>query len=168
VAIAAAVAFLYFTAARPASPLPMGAAIPPFDLPALGHEGRVRDTDLRGHPVALGFLDTRWPDFLDAVEGLERLNRALRRRGLVVMGVFVEEDPEAAREFVRTQPVTFTTVHDPGARAIAGAARPPSAPEIVVLVGGRAVSRSTDVAAWRQAPFRSTFDPYLEPEKPGL
>jgi hypothetical protein len=167
VAAALGVAFHYAARSRPSSPLRQGAELPSFDLPALGHEGRVRAEDLRRHPAVVGLLDTRWPAFLDAIEGLERLSRALRFRGLVVVGVFVEEDAAAAREFIRTQPVTFTTAHDPGARALLAGQGPPAAPELVVVVGGRIVSRSTDVGAWRHPPFRATVEPYVEPPKPG-
>ena len=163
-----AVAFHYFARSRPSSALRVGAELPEFDLPTLGHDGRLRTADLRRRPAAVGILDTRWPAFLDAVEGLERLNRALRRRGLAVAGVFVDDDPAAAREFARTQPATFTTAHDPGAQAIAPGQGPPAAPELLIVVDGRVVVRSTDVAAWRTPAFRATFEPYLEPEKPGL
>jgi hypothetical protein len=161
-----AVAFHYTARARPASALRVGSTLPEFDLPTLGHEGRVRTADVRRHPTVLGILDTRWPNFYDAVEGLERVNRALRGRGLLVVGVFVDEDPAAAREFARTQPATFTTAHDPRAAALAPRDGPPAAAELLVVVGGRIVVRSTEVAAWRTPAFRASLEPFVEPEKP--
>jgi hypothetical protein len=161
-------AFQYVARSRPASVLRAGAPLPDVDLPTLGHEGRLRTADLRRHPAVVGLLDTRFPDFLDAVEGLERLNRALRARGLLVAGVFVDEDPQAALVFALSQPATFTTAHDPRAAALAPGQGPPAAPELLVVVDGRIVARSTDVAAWRTPAFRATIEPYLEPQKPGL
>lgn len=168
--IAAALAVsLHFVRARPASPLEAGRAAPDFDIAALGFDGRVRLAELKGHPIVLGVLDTRWPAFLDAVEGLERTNRALRRRGLAVVGVFIDTDAEAALDFVLSQPLTFTPAHDPDARVIGPGYGRPRAPELVVIdAGGKIVARSTDVAAWRTAAFRKALEPFVEPEKPGL
>jgi peroxiredoxin len=169
IAIALAVAFHFFGRWRPASPLAAGDPMPDFDLAAIGFEGRVRRADLKGHPVVLGVLDTRWPEFLDAVEGLERLNRALRRRGLIVVGVFIDPDVQAARDFVASQPVTFTPAHDPDGQALRPGFGQPRASELVVIdVSGKVVARSTDVAAWRKPAFRQTIEPFVEPEKPGM
>lgn len=168
-ALALAVSFYFFGRSRPASPLNTGVPVPDFDIPAIGFDGRVRLADLKGHPVVLGVLDTRWPVFLDAVEGLERLNRALRRRGLAVVGVFIDPDVQAARDFVASQPVTFTPAHDPGGQALRPGFGQPRAPELVVIdASGKVVARSTDVAAWRTPAFRKTIEPFVEPEKPGL
>ena len=168
IAIALALSFYFFGRSRPASPLEEGGLAPGFDLPAIGYDGRVRLADLKGHPVVLGVLDTRWPAFLDGVEGLERLNRALRHRGLAVVGVFIDPDAQAAREFVAAEPVTFTPAHDPGGHALGPAFGRPQAPELVVLdASGKVVVRSTDVAAWRKPAFRKTVEPFVEPEKPG-
>ena len=168
IAIAMAVAFHFFGRSRPASPLAAGDVVPDYDLAAIGFEGRVRRADLKGHPAVLGVLDTRWPAFLDAVEGLERLNRALRRRGLSVVGVFIDPDVQAARNFVASQPVTFTPAHDPGGQALRPGFGEPRAPELVIIdASGKVVSRSTDVAAWRKPEFRKTIEPFVDPEKPG-
>ena len=169
IAIALAISFYFFGRSQPASPLAEGGLAPDFDLPAIGFDGRVRLTDLKGHPVVLGVLDTRWPAFLDGVEGLERLNRALRHRGLAVVGVFIDPDVQAARDFVASKPVTFTPAHDPGGQALAPAFGQPEAPELVVLdPSGKVVARSRDVAVWRKPAFRKTVEPFVEPEKPEL
>ena len=160
----------FFVGAPPASPLVMGAGAPDFDLAAIGFDGRVRLAELRGKPIVMGIVDTRWPVFLDVVEGLERQNRALRRRGLTVVGVFIDDDARAPADFVATHPeLTFTPAHDPGARGIAPGYGRPLAPEIVVIdAAGNVVARSTDVAAWRTTAFRKTLEPLVEAEKPGL
>ena len=170
IAVGAAVAFHYFGTSRPASPLKVGGPAPAFDLPAIGFDGRVRLADLKGKPTVVGILDTRWPRFLDAVEGLERLNRALRHRGLAVVGVFVDPEVERPASFVARYPeLTFTPALDPGGKGTAAGYGRPAAPEIVVIdVRGTVVARSTDVAAWRTAAFRRTVEPFVEPEKPGL
>lgn len=161
-------AFSSFDRSRPRSPLPAGGPAPALDVAAIGFEGRVRLADLKGHPIVLGVLDTRWPAFLDAVEGLERLNRALRHRGLAVVGVFIDPDARAAREFVASQPVTFTPAHDPGGEALRPSFGRPRAPELMIIdAAGTIVARSTDVAAWRRPAFREKVEPYVEPEKPG-
>ena len=169
IALALVVSFHFFGRSRPASPLGAGDSMPDFDLPAIGFEGRVRRADLKGHPVVLGVLDTRWPEFLDAVEGLERLNRALRRRGLAVVGVFIDPDVQVARDFVASQAVTFTPAHDPGGQALRSGFGQPRAAELVVIdASGKVVARSTDVAAWRKPAFRQTIEPFVDPEKPGM
>jgi peroxiredoxin len=169
IAIAVSLAFYFFAAARPASPVEVGRPAADFDLAAVGFERRVRLAELKGKPIVLGIVDTRWPAFLDAVEGLERQNRALRRRGLAVIGVFVDQDAAAPIAFVGAHPVTFTPAHDPGGDAIAAGYGRPKAPELVVIdTTGKVVARSTDVRAWRTAAFRKTLEPLVEPEKPGL
>jgi peroxiredoxin len=168
IAVALAVTFIFVARSRPASPIKAGAAAPDFDLVALGYEGRVRLAELKGRPIVLGLIDTRWPEFLDAVEGLERTNRALRGRGLAVVGVFLDRDPAAALEFIGAHPVTFTPAHDPDGTATGPRYGRPRASELVVIdSAGKIVARSLDVAAWRTAPFRKTIEPLLEPEKPG-
>jgi peroxiredoxin len=169
VAVAAIVAFYYFAASRPATPFAVGGPAPAFDLPAIGFEGRVRLADLRGKPIVVGILDTRWPEFLDAVEGLERLNRALRRRGLAVVGIFIDQDAEAPRAFAARYPeMTFTPASDPDGNGIAaGYGRPRSAELVVIDTSGKVVARSTDVRAWRTVAFLKTIEPLVEPEKPG-
>ena len=144
---------------------------PTSTSPPLGFDGRVRLAELKGSPIVLGILDTRWPAFLDAVEGLERLNRALRRRGLAVVGVFVDADADGGpATFVGAQPVTFTPAHDPDAQAHRPqvTAGPRLRSSWSSTASGNVVARSLDVAAWRTAAFRKTLEPYVEPEKPGL
>jgi peroxiredoxin len=168
IAIALVVSF-YFVRAPLASPLTVGAPAPDFDLTAIGFAGRVRLSELRGKPIVLGIVDTRWPDFLDVVEGLERQNRALRRRGLTVVGVFIDDDAKAPTDFVAAySEVTFTPAHDPGGRTLAAGYGRPLAPELVVIdARGNVVARSTDVAAWRTAAFRKTLEALVDPERPG-
>ena len=169
-AIAAVLAFQFLAATRPAAPFAVGDLAADFDLAPVGFEGRVRLSDLRGKPVVLAILDTRWPSFLDAVEGLERLNRALRRRGLAVVGVFVDADAAAPKKFVADYPeLTFTPAIDPGGHGTAAGYGRPQAPELVIIDReGRIAARSTEVAEWRKRGFQSRVAPYVEPEKPGL
>ena len=101
--------------------------------------------------------------------GWSGLNRALRRRGLAVVGVFIDPDVQAARDFVASQPVTFTPAHDPDGQARRPAMDSRGPPSSWSSTCPARSSRARlDVAAWRKPAFRQTIEPFVEPEKPGM
>ena len=91
-----------------------GATPPGFRLPAL--DGTTVDlASLRGRVVVLNFWATWCPPCISEMPSLDRLHRALGPKGLVVLGVAVDEDEATLRDFVKRLGVGFPILRDPDA-----------------------------------------------------
>ena len=98
--------------------LETGKAVPDFRLPALaGGTGDL--VSLRGRVVLLNFWATWCPPCVAEMPSLDRLSRALASEGLVVVGISVDNDEAALREFVAHHRLGFTILRDPGAHTAA-------------------------------------------------
>lgn len=94
-----------------------GEPVPNFDFTL---EGRSTNLEaLRGRVVVLNFWASWCPPCVEEMPSLERLHRQLGPRGLVVLGVSVDEDPVAYENFIRSSGVTFPNVRDPEKRIAA-------------------------------------------------
>jgi peroxiredoxin len=88
-----------------------GAAAPGFRLDGL--DGPPVDLgSLRGRVVVLNIWATWCPPCVAEMPSLERLHRALGPKGLVVLGVSVDQDERLLRDFVRQAGVTFPILRD--------------------------------------------------------
>ncbi len=85
---------------EPASPPGPGQPAPDFALPALDGTPR-RLSDLHGRPVLLNFFATWCVPCRVELPEFERAAERYRDRGLVVLLVDVQEEPEAVAAFVR-------------------------------------------------------------------
>ncbi len=86
---------------------------PGFRLPRLDRSGELSVASLRGKAVVLNFWAS-WCDPCREEAGvLERTWRRYRGRGLVVLGVDVQDGRTAARDFARKYGMTYPLVHDP-------------------------------------------------------
>ncbi|MFQ5663590.1 MAG: TlpA family protein disulfide reductase [Terriglobia bacterium] len=72
--------------------------------------------DLRGQVVVLNFWATWCPPCVAEMPSLERLQQRMQGRGLVVLGISVDEDPVAYENFLRTHNITFPNYRDPEKR----------------------------------------------------
>ena len=70
----------------------------------------------RGQVVVLNFWATWCPPCIDETPSLVEMQRRLKDRGIVVVGVSSDEDQQAYRRFLRDYGVNFTTVRDPSER----------------------------------------------------
>lgn len=68
---------------------------------------------LRGKIVLLDFWASWCAPCREELSKVEKLHRELKDKGLVVLGINVGESAETAREFVKKQGLTFTTLLDP-------------------------------------------------------
>ena len=95
-----------------------GVSAPGFQLRSLaGGTGDIGA--LRGRVVLVNFWATWCPPCVQEMPSLERLHRALGGEGLSVLGVSVDEDEAAVREFVSRHGMTFPILRDPGGRTAA-------------------------------------------------
>jgi peroxiredoxin len=108
-----------------------GAAAPGFRLPSL--DGASVDlASLRGRVVVLNFWASWCPPCVAEMPSLDRLNRALGDKGLVVVSVSVDEDESTLRQFVKRLGVGFPVLRDPDAH-VAREYRTTGYPETFVL-----------------------------------
>lgn len=123
-----------------AGPPVAGHSAPPFSVPALSGEGQVTLAQFAGHPLVITFFSTDceacWPD----MSLLEKAYGRYRSRGLVIVGVGVQDTVSSLRRMVKSLNVTFPIGNDENG-ASAARYRLTSIPT-TVFVGGDGVVRS--------------------------
>jgi cytochrome c biogenesis protein CcmG/thiol:disulfide interchange protein DsbE len=97
-------------------PVPeIGKPIPEFTLPDLeGNTFRLSET--RGSVVLVNFWATWCPPCVDEMPSLEKLYQTLEGKGLQVVAVSVDDDLEVIERFREEHGLTFTILHDEGAK----------------------------------------------------
>ena len=88
-----------------------------FDLPLLDGSGSVRLSDLRGEVVYLSFWASWCIPCRQEMPHLQALWEEHRDQGFQVIGINVDEDPQAAVDFAREHGIEFPLVRD-GDRAV--------------------------------------------------
>lgn len=88
-----------------------GDPAPDFRLPSI-HSGEVSLSGYEGRPVILHFWASWCPPCLEEFPSLVELERDFRDRGLVVLAVSQDEDPEAAAAFARGAGAGFPVLLD--------------------------------------------------------
>lgn len=118
--------------AQPSVELPAGA--PDFALKALdGHNHRL--SEHRGEVVALVFWASWCGGCRRELERLERLQGTYGEAGLAVLGVTLDDVPEAARGVVAGLGVGFPQLHDAG-KSVSRVYRPASLPTTLLIDRG--------------------------------
>ncbi len=124
-------AFLVGAVALPALALDAGSRAPEIGLPDL--DGNMqRMADLRGKVVLVDFWASWCAPCREEMPVLERLYRAHRSEGLVILGISQDRTAENMRSFVARTPVSFPLVFDAGHR-IAGRYHPPRMPSSYLI-----------------------------------
>ncbi|HEY4683737.1 MAG TPA: TlpA disulfide reductase family protein [Candidatus Acidoferrales bacterium] len=116
-ATAALLAAIFYSRQNPEPPLAPSSPAPDFSFDSNGRSARLGD--LRGHVVVLNFWATWCAPCIVEMPSLERLHRALKDKGVIVLAVSVDEDAEAYQRFVREKGLTFSTARDPGQKIAA-------------------------------------------------
>lgn len=91
----------------------VGSPAPEFDLPLLEGGGTVSSAGLEGSPVVVNFWASWCLPCREEAPALERAWRQYRDRGVVVLGVNVQDEADDAAGFVREFGITYPVVRDP-------------------------------------------------------
>jgi cytochrome c biogenesis protein CcmG, thiol:disulfide interchange protein DsbE len=87
-----------------------------FSLPRLDADGTIDLEDLEGQVVVVNFWASWCVPCRDEAPVLEAAWQAHRDRGVVIVGVNVQDSEHAARAFIETFGLTFSNGPDPGGR----------------------------------------------------
>jgi len=117
--------------ARAAEPSLVGAPAPDFVLRSAAGSN-LRLSEQRGDVVVLSFWSSRCNVCRAQLAELDRLYATYRPAGFVVLGVNVDDDVTAAREFAAGQKLQFPLLFDP-TKAVARAYRVDALPMLVAV-----------------------------------
>lgn len=92
-----------------------GDPAPGFSLPDLEGD-MVSLSDLKGRVVVLNYWATWCPPCVNEMPSLQRLHDALEEKGLSVVAISVDERFEDIERFVENFGLSFTILHDEGAK----------------------------------------------------
>ncbi len=100
------------------SPGPSGAqpsaGSPAPNIGLVSTQGKMIDRlMLEGHVSVIDFWATWCGPCRVALPELDRLSRRYARQGVLVVGVNQDNSPDAMRQFLTVQPLSFHVVHDP-------------------------------------------------------
>lgn len=88
-----------------------GKTAPEFSFDQNGKS--MRFSDLRGKVVVVNFWATWCPPCVEETPLLNRLEQRIASRGGMVLGISVDEDPDAYERFLQDQKVAYPTFRDP-------------------------------------------------------
>jgi cytochrome c biogenesis protein CcmG, thiol:disulfide interchange protein DsbE len=117
-----------------------GSPAPGFALPSLA-SGTTDLGRLRGRVVLVNFWATWCPPCVQEMPSLERLHEALGPEGLSVIGISIDEDEAAVRDFVARHGVRFPILRDPGGHTAASAYRTTGWPETFIIGSDGTIQR---------------------------
>ena len=129
---------------------------------ALQMDGKsIHLSDLRGKVVVLDFWASWCPPCVEETPALIALHRDISRRGGMVLGVSLDDDPAAYEKFLKDQGVNFPTYLD-ASKAIPAMYGTLLYPEAYVIGrDGRIVRKVVGPQNWVGAEMREIFDRLL-------
>jgi peroxiredoxin len=164
-AVAAAVVVALWMAPR-ATRFGRGDLAPDLPLPSHGG-GPSGVTKFRGKVVLLVPFSSTCRPCVAGLSDLEKLHREYLRRGLTVLGVLLDPDPQAAAPLLAEHKITFIVLDDPGGAQIRRVYGLTELPEIYLIdTQGRVAEVYLEPVEWRDRKFRARVDELLPPPRP--
>lgn len=111
--------------------LDKGQAAPEIQLRDLAGK-EVKLSSLKGKVVIVDFWASWCGPCRESMPVLERLSKTYKNKGLVVLGVNIDNDAATASKFLKDVPVSFTVVND-AAKTVAKAYAPPTMPSSYIV-----------------------------------
>jgi cytochrome c biogenesis protein CcmG/thiol:disulfide interchange protein DsbE len=138
----------------------LGEAVPGFSLPQ--DEGKaVNLADYRGKILVLNFWATWCPPCIDEMPSLNRLAERYSAKGLQVVAVSLDEDPDAYRAFLAKNKIAFLTVRNPS-RVVSEEYGTFKLPESYIISrDGRLLNKIIGAADWTNQEMISYFEGLL-------
>jgi cytochrome c biogenesis protein CcmG/thiol:disulfide interchange protein DsbE len=117
--------------------------------------------DYRGKIVVLNFWATWCPPCIEELPSLNRLSDRYKGKDLVVLGVSLDEDADAYKEFLAKNQIKFLTLRNP-ARAVSEQYGTYKLPETyIVSRQGRLLKKYIGPRDWSSGEIYSEMDAYL-------
>ena len=91
----------------------LGTLAPDFTIQ--DDERKITLSQFRGQVVVLNFWASWCPPCIAETPSLVRMQERLRSRGVVVVAVSADEDPNAYHRFIQQYSINFVTVREPSA-----------------------------------------------------
>ena len=138
----------------------LGETVPNFTLRK--EDGQVVAlADFRGKVVVLNFWATWCGPCIEEMPSLNRLTQKYADKGLFVLAVSLDEDPEAYEQFLSKNKIAFLTLRDP-ARNTSERYGTFKLPESYVISReGRLLNKIIGAADWMSQEMTSYFDSLL-------
>jgi cytochrome c biogenesis protein CcmG/thiol:disulfide interchange protein DsbE len=86
--------------------------LPAFDLPLLAGDGSFSSADMQGKPMVINFWASWCGPCREETPLLQRTWEKYENRGLVILGVNVQDTPDGARDFVKEFDMSYPVVVD--------------------------------------------------------
>jgi cytochrome c biogenesis protein CcmG, thiol:disulfide interchange protein DsbE len=127
--VAAALSLVFFQ--RSAQAVEKGQTAPEIALKDLSGKA-IKLSSLKGKVVLVDFWASWCGPCRESMPFLEKLSKSYRDQGLVVLGVNIDNDADAARKFLKELPVTFAVLTD-AEKSAAKAYAPPTMPSSYLI-----------------------------------
>lgn len=89
---------------------------PALDFTIQDDQGKASLRDFRGQVLIVNFWASWCPPCIAETPSLVRMEKQLKSKGVVVLGVSADEDASAYHAFLKKYDITFLTVRDPTAK----------------------------------------------------
>jgi cytochrome c biogenesis protein CcmG/thiol:disulfide interchange protein DsbE len=147
----------------------VGGYPPDFTLPTLdtGSTDRapIHLSEHRGHVVLVNFWATWCPPCIEETPSLEALSNNMRKLGVEVIGVSVDQDPAAVKKFIGEHNLSFPIVLDPDQR-VASRYGTSKFPETYILDrDGRVAEKIIGATNWADPQMVSFVENLARPTK---
>ena len=107
----AVLAAIFFSRHTREQPVTISSPAPDFAFDWNGRSTQLKE--LRGKVVILNFWATWCPPCVQEMPSLERLHRAVKDKGVIILAISVDQDGQAYERFLRDYGLTFVTARDP-------------------------------------------------------
>ena len=156
-----ALVFVFF--ARPmyrqGEPTVAGKTAEDFPTDIGGKSGHL--SDLRGKLVVLNFWATWCPPCVEETPALNRLQKYIESRNALVLGVSVDEDPDAYARFLKDEGVIFPTFREPTRRVALDYGTPVFPDTYVIDRHGKILRKFYGAQQWDSPEMLAYFDSVL-------